>query len=244
MALTLFPRTPIAGFSAPSSRQWSPYTFPASIILATILLIVGIGIILLGRRIKTGIRLPHPGKSVRVVILVVWALSLIILLPIYIMRAQIFPGAIQTGPVFPITIASAAGTFVYLAYIYRREKIRTIMGNALLGAAAGPMVFEFLFDCIVLPQIKAPISSILIFFVPLFIAVLLTLTLLLLSTRTSITRYSAYSLGAMFIAFAAWAFVGFSYPSSLLPFLFNAISKVLSFVTVAALFSKKPVQTT
>jgi hypothetical protein len=41
----------------------------------------------------------------------------------------------------------------------------------------------------------------------------------------------------MFIVFAGWASVGFPYPSSLIPLLLNAISKVLSFVTVAALFS-------
>jgi hypothetical protein len=45
-----------------------------------------------------------------------------------------------------------------------------------------------------------------------------------------------FTLGAMFFVFAIWALFGFSYPSSPIPFAFNAVSKVLSFVAAITLF--------
>jgi uncharacterized protein YhhL (DUF1145 family) len=232
----------IGGIFAPSSGQWTPYIFPASVILAFILLMVGVGLILLGRRLKNRIKIPHYSKSLRTVVIVIWVLSLLILLWTYIMRKDVFPGAIQTGPVFPITIASAVGTFIYLAYLFRHDGIRAAFATGLLGAVVGPMVFELPFVCIVLPQTEAPTIDIITFFVPLFFAVLMTLSVLLLSSHIYLTRFSLYSVGALFIVFAGWALVGFSYPSSPIPFLLNAVSKILSFLTVAALFSKEPAQ--
>ena len=223
-----------------SNGQWIPYGFPTSVILSFVLGILGVGLVLLGRRLKNSVKLPYPGKPLRTVIILLWVLSLVVLLRIYLMRLDIFPGAIQSGPVFPITIASAVGTFIYLVHLFRHEGIAAALGNGLLGAAAGPMVFELPFDCVVLPQIKAPRIEIIIFFIPLFIAVFLTLSLLLVSKHVFITRYSIFSAGGMFIIFAGWALIGFSYPSSLIPLLLNAISKVLSFITVAALFSQGP----
>ena len=40
--------------------------------------------------------------------------------------------------------------------------------------------------------------------------------------------------------FAVWALVGFGYPSAPVPFAFNAISKLLAFVTVLTLFLPQP----
>jgi hypothetical protein len=45
------------------------------------------------------------------------------------------------------------------------------------------------------------------------------------------------AVGAMFIVFGVWALEGFSYPSSPVPFVLNAVSKILSFTTIIALFS-------
>jgi uncharacterized protein YhhL (DUF1145 family) len=127
--------------------QWSPYSFPTSLLLSFVLLIVGIGLVLLGRRLKNAVKVPHPGQRLKVAIIIIWVLSILILLRIYRIRAERFGGAVQTGPIFPITIASAVCTFAYLAYIYRREGILAALGNGFVGAAARPMVvFEFPFD--------------------------------------------------------------------------------------------------
>jgi hypothetical protein len=217
-------RTPVTGTFAVSYDQWSPYSFPTSLLLSLVLLIVGIGLVLLGKRLKNKVNVPHPGGVLKVAIIVIWVLSLFIFLQIYRTRVELFHGAVQTGPIFPITMASAVCTFVYLAYVSRPDGLMAALGNGLAGAAAGPMVFEFPFDCIVIPQAQVPTTYIIVFFAPLLFAVLTTFSLLLLCKRVSITRYSVYSLAAMLIVFAAWASAGFSYPSTRVPFTLNAIS--------------------
>ena len=237
MTMFFFSRNLIVTAVEASNAPWIAYHFPTSLLLACILLIVGIGLVLLGRRLKSRVQVPHPGGMLKLILIAVWVLSLSILLRGYLLRKRLFPGAIQSGPVFPITIALAICTFVYLAYIYRREGITTMLGNGFLGAAAGPMVFEFPFDLIVLPQVKAPTTYMIAFFVPLLVAVLLTLSVFMLSSRVSLTKYSLYSAGAMFKVLAAWALIGFSYPSEPASFILNAVAKVLSFISIAALFS-------
>ncbi len=244
-------QTIINSFKAPANTvtgSWKPYTFPGSVILFFILLIVGIGLIFLGRRLKNKVKVPHPGKVPKIAMIIVWILliSTYLFLIAKAMLTKLAAGgaAGQTGPIFPITLACAAATFIYVAYISRRDGIWAALGNGFVGAAAGPMVFEFPFDMIVIPQIKAPAAFLIAYFGPLDIAVLMTLSLLLLSRRVYITRYSMYALGAMFIVWAVWAWFGFSYPSTPISFTLNAISKVLSFITVAALFSTEPKQVT
>jgi len=237
LARLLSIRIPCAAPLAASGGQWRPYSFPNSLELSVILLIVGVGLLFLGTRLKKAIGVPHRGEQLKVVVVVIWALSIEALLLVYRGRTVRFDGGIQNGPIFPITIASAACTFAYLAYISRHDGFLAAVGNGVVGAAAGPMAFEFAFDWIVIPQVDAPPRYIVAFFVPLLIGVMTTLSLLLLCKCVSVTRYAVYSLGAMLIVFAAWALAGFSYQSKPAPFVLNAIAKVLSFVTVAALFS-------
>ena len=217
--------------------SWRLYSFPGSVILAFILLIIGIGFVFLGRMIKTSIRVPHPGKSFKIVMIVTWVILILGFLFLYFVSEKRTGRAVQNGPIFPITFTCAVVTFAYLVYISRRDGILNALGNAIAGAAAGPMIFEFPFDWIVIPQVNASLKYLIVFFTPLFVIALVTISLLLLSRRVSITRYSMYALGAMFIVFTVWALFGYSYPATPVPFLLNAISKVLGFISVAALFS-------
>jgi hypothetical protein len=234
----------INSFKAPANTviqgSWKPYTFPQSVILAFILLFVGIGLVILGNRLKHSLEVPHPGKKVKIALITVWAVLVLFIIGFIVFyrigRTGIGTGRTGTGPIFPITLACAVVAFIYIAYISRHDGILTAFGRAFVCAAAGPMIFEFPFDMIVIPQIIAPAKLLVAEFVPLDFAVLLTLSLLLLSRRVHITRYSIYVLGAMFIIFAVWASFGFAYPSSPIPFTLNAISKVLSFITIVFLF--------
>jgi hypothetical protein len=244
-------QTIIDSFKAPSTTHtggWKPYSFPQSIILAFILLIVGIGLLFLGKRLKHNIAVTHPGKKLKIAMIAVWALVILLILGVAVFNriSRTAIGTAQTGigPIFPITLACAAVTFIYLVYITRQAGILSALGNGFIGAASGPMIFEFPFDLIVIPQIKAPVAFLAVYFGTLDIAVLLTLSLLLLSKRVSITRYSLYALGAMFIVFAVWARFGYSYPSNPISFTLNAISKVLGFATVVALFCTGPKKST
>jgi len=240
----------IDSFEAPATTvirgNWKPYTFPQSVMLAFILLIAGIGLVFLGRRLKRSIEVPHPGKGLRIAMIAAWALVILFILGVVVFyrigRTSIGTGQAGTGPIFPITLACAAVAFIYVAYMSRHDGIWTALGRAFVCGAAGPMIFEFPFDMIVIPQIKASAIFFVAYFGPLDLAVLLTLSLLLLSKRVFVTRYSLYALGAMFTAFAVWAWFGFSYPSNPISFILNAISKVLGFISVAALFFAEPKQ--
>ena len=89
----------------------------------------------------------------------VWALLILFILGVVVFnrigRTAIGSGGTGIGPIFPITLACAAVAFIYIAYISRHDGILTAFGRAFVCAAAGPMVFEFPFDMIVIPQIKA-----------------------------------------------------------------------------------------
>jgi hypothetical protein len=63
-----------------------------------------------------------------------------------------------------------------------------------------------------------------------------TLALLPLSPLVRLSRAAFLAFALMLLIFAVWALFGFGYPSSPLPFSFNAASKVVAFVVVLSLF--------
>jgi hypothetical protein len=230
-------------FKASATRAaggWRPYSLPGSLILAIFLLVLGAGLILLGARLKSAVKVPRPGTALKIAIVAVWAILVSFFLFLYAVSDKTSPRAVQNGPIFPITISCAVLSFAYLLYATRHDGFLNAVGNGIVGAAVGPMIFEFPFDWIVIPQIQTSAVYLVAFFTPLFAIELSTLSLLPLCRRASITRYSLFSLGAMFIVFALWALEGFSSPSSPVSFILNAVSKVLSFTTAVALFSPAP----
>jgi hypothetical protein len=56
------------------------------------------------------------------------------------------------------------------------------------------------------------------------------------SPLTRVSRYTLFSLAAMFLVFAVWALFGFAYPSAPLSFAMNAVSKVICFVVAVTFF--------
>ncbi|HTY82030.1 MAG TPA: hypothetical protein VMB24_04545 [Dehalococcoidales bacterium] len=238
----------INSFRAPATTvtrgTWKPYSYPQTVILAAILLILGLGLALIGSRLKHSVDVPHPGKKLKIGMITGWAVVILFILGVVIFyrfgRTHIGTGQANIGPIFPVTLACAVVAFVYTAYIYRHDEFWTTFGRAFICAAAGPMIFEFPFDMIVMPQIKATATFLTAYFIPLDAAVLLTLSLLLLSRRVSISRYSMYALGAMFVVFAVWAWFGYSYPSNTISYACNAISKVLGFAAIVFLFRRGP----
>jgi hypothetical protein len=225
------------GSLATIGGAWTPYPVPETYLVALILGLVAIGLFLAARRMKKPIPLPRPGRILKGVIVIIWIVSLLFFLGVIRVIAEKTHNAPSTGPILPITIASAVFTFVYLAYVARKGGILSSLGNGFVGAVAGPMIFEFPFDLIVIPLLKIGPFALLIFFGPLFTIIFTTLALLLFSKRTAITKNSLYPLAAMFLVFALWALEGFSYPSNPISFTLNAASKVLSFITIIAMFS-------
>ena len=100
------------------------------------------------------------------------------------------------------------------------------------------MIFELPFVLIVMGTVKLTVFVALLFFLPLLLVTISTMSLLFLSRVTSLSNYTLLSLGGMFIIFSIWAFFGFAYPSDTLSFAMNGISKVFSFTTAITLFLK------
>ena len=75
-----------------------------------------------------------------------------------------------------------------------------------------------------------------LFFAPLFLIEITTLSLLTLSPMVKLSRAAFFSFASMLAVFAVWALSGFGYPSAPVPFTLNVVSKLLAFVTVLALF--------
>jgi len=219
---------------------WSSYTFPSTLLLSLVLILIGAGLILYARKMTKEIKLPHMGKIIGAIVVVIWAFSILTFLKINKDMAKYTGAAGNLGPIFPITIASAVCAFAYVAYMNRQDGLPRAVSRGFLAFIAGPMVFEFPFLLIVIPQVKAPLIPALIFLIPLFTIIFTTLAITLFSRKIAITKYSIYLYGAMILVFAVWALEGYSYPSNPAAFALNAISKVLGFASVAALFVTKP----
>jgi len=185
------------------------------------------------------VKLPKMGKVVGIIVLIIWAFSILTFLRINRNLARYTGSAGNLGPIYPITIITAVCTFAVVVYFSRRDGIISALGRGSLAFIAGPMVFEFPFLLIVIPRVRAPLVPELIFLIPLFTIIFTTLSMLLFSRKIAITKYSVYFYGVMILVFAIWGLEGYSYPSNPTSFLLNAVSKVLGFAAVAAMFVNK-----
>jgi hypothetical protein len=234
----MFPMLPIVQF------VWPSYKGLSAILLSLILFLIGAGLFLSARRMKREIKLPRMGKIVGGTILVIWAFSIIFFLRVNQILAQSLGGGQSLGPIFPITILSAVATFCYVAYVTRRGGLLPSLCNGFLAAIAGPMVFELPDVLIIIPLIKASLVAEIAYLVPLFTIVLTTLSLLLLSRKISLTKNSVYLFSAMLFVFSLWALDGYAYPTNPITFTLNAVSKILGFACIAAMFQKSPLAST
>jgi hypothetical protein len=229
---------------------WAPYTGTDPILLAALLLAIGAAFGYLGVRLRSSIKPARPGRTISVFMVLIWVVSLVaffvdsITYGFLLEKANlvaVYQSYTAPNPVSPITEASAAVTFVIILLLTRRHGFKVALLSAFVGAVSAPMIFELPFDLIVLNRIyppipPAPIIFRLLFFLPLFLVELSTMSFLTFSPLTRLSKYTLFSLAGFFVVFAVWAAFGFSYPSDPLDTAFNDISKVLSFVTAITLF--------
>jgi hypothetical protein len=232
---------PILGMVADPSLGlilWNAYSGYTADLLALLLFVVGAALVVIGGRLKHGVKLPMPGRTLKVVIVLIWVLSILIVLRLFRIVARDTGQSVgNVGPVFPITLASAICSFLFIAYVSRRDGLTGALGRAFAGAAAGPMVFELPFVLIIMFSVTTPIRSGLLLLVVFLVVILTTLALPAFSSRFALTNDFFYVLGAMFLVFAAWALLtGFAPPSDPLSFSLNAVSKVLGFAALDAAF--------
>jgi hypothetical protein len=106
---------------------------------------------------------------------------------------------------------------------------------------AAAAIFELPFDLIIWTRIYPPVPPDpalyrAMFFVPLVLVELTTLSLLTMTPMVKLSRTTVFCLALMLLVFAVWALAGFGYPSAPVPLAMNVVSKILAFVTALSLF--------
>jgi len=231
---------------------WAPYAGTDAVALTVVLLIVGLFIAFLGTRLKTPLGTKRPSRTTIVLVILIWVLAILaflvdssaylryVLLLLKYNLLTISKSTAAPNPISSVTELSAVVTFVLIAYLTRKHGIKVALLSAFVGAAVGPMIFELPFDLIVFNMtIALPPSPTLfraLYFLPLFLTELSTMLLVTFSPLARLSKYTMFSLAAMFLVFSAWASIGFPYPSDPLPTLLNDVGKVLSFVVAITLF--------
>jgi hypothetical protein len=226
------------------SGTWAPYSGTDAILLTVILLIVAAAFALLGTRLRMPLAPARPGKVTIIFIVLIWIVSLLAFLVDSVSYGVILKDAnlvaayesyTAPNPISPLTDVSAIIAFVIIVVLTRKHGLKLSLFSALAGAASAAMIFELPFDLIVLNRIYPPIPPApllfrLLFFLPLFLVELSTMSFLTFSPLTRLNKYTMFSLAGFFLVFAIWAAFGFSYPSNPLDTAFNDVSKVLCFV--------------
>jgi hypothetical protein len=229
---------------------WAPYTGTDAALLAALLLTIAAAFAYLGVRLRASIAPARPGKATCAFMVLIWVVSLVafvvdsITYGLVLQQANLvatYRSYTAPNPVTPVTEASAAATFVIIVLLTRKHGLKVALLSAFVGAASAPMIFELPFDLIVLNRIYPPIPPTptifrLLFFLPLFLVELSTMSFLTFSPLTRLSRYTLFSLAGFFVVFVVWAAFGFAYPSDPLDTGFNDISKVLCFVVAITFF--------
>ncbi len=226
--------------------EWVPYSGNSAIILGVVLLVIAAIFTFLGLKLRNSLQVKMPGKAVGGVLVVVWFLSLLtwlVNIGVYVILLQQakFTGTIPDNPITKFTLSFAFLSFFLIFQINVEKGAKVAFGSAILAAMAGPMVFELPFDLIVMGRTYPPIPpdpTVLraLFFFPLFLVELTTMSLLFFSPLFKVTKYTLYSLAGMFLVFAIWGFLSFSFAYTTEFLILNVVAKALAFVVVVTLF--------
>jgi hypothetical protein len=226
---------------------WVSYGGSARIWLAIVLLAVAGGLAYAGTRLPLPVGPARPGRVAVISMLVAWVLAIATFLvgvSVYVLQERHVMAHVAhtapTDPITPVTLIGVGATF-FIILISSSQGPGTRLAGAVIGALAAPMVFELPFDLIIMARIYPPVPPDpalyrALFFLPLFLIEITTLSLLAFSALVKLRRPTFFSLALMFIVFAAWSLAGFGYPSTPLLIALNAAAKILAFVVTLSLF--------
>src|SRR5215469_2074196 len=225
---------------------WISYGGTARIALAIVLLAAAGGVAYAGTRLALPARAPRPGQAAANFMLAAWAIAVTAFLAcasayVHQARRDHLLHARPPDPITPVTFISVGVTFIIIVLLSGSYDWPVRLAGAAIGALAAPMIFEFLFDLIVMARTYPPISPDpalyrVQFFAPLFLIEITTVSLLTLSPMVKLPRVTFFSFAAILAVFAVWGLSGFGYPSAPLPYALNVASKILAFVTTLSLF--------
>jgi hypothetical protein len=228
-----------------AAAHWVSYGGGAAICLAIVLLVVAGGFASAGRRLRVPLKLKRPEGAVAGFMIAIW------LLTIYTDGINAYVYGLHVKEAYPGFVAArlrvgtfvdALVTFLVILYLTRRWGWKVALASAVIGTAAAPMIFKLPFDLIVMARTNPPISTHpmlyrQLFFLPLFLVELSTISLLTLLPSVRLTAYACHAVAGMFVVFAVWAAFGFAFPAEPLPLVLNVISKILCFVAAIMLFA-------
>ena len=229
---------------------WASYSGSAKIMLALVLLAAAGGVTYAATRLPLPVRPARPGEAATSFMVVAWGFAIALFaacVATYVKaahREHVFH-APPVDPITPVTLSCVGVIFVIILLVSARSLgWRVALGSAAIGALAAPMIFEFPFDLIVMARTYPPIPPHpalyrVLFFAPLFLIEVLTLSLLTLSPAVRLSKAAFFSFALMLAVFAVWGLFGFAYPSAPAPITFNVVSKILAFVVTLSLFLPK-----
>jgi hypothetical protein len=226
--------------------EWVPFSGSSAVILGSILLAITAILVFLGFKVEKSLKVKAPGRAVTGVMIAVWILSILtffVNVGVYslLMTQASLTGTIPNNPITKFTLSFALLSLLIVFFTNRKKGWKVAILSAVLAAMAGPMFFELPFDLIVMGRTYPPIPpdpTVLraLFFFPLFLVELTTMSLLFLSPLFGVTKYTLYCLAGMFFAFAIWGFFGFSFAYTTEFLILNVAAKAMAFVTVVTLF--------
>ena len=226
------------------AAHWISYGGGAAIYLAIVLFVVAGGFAYAGRRLRAPLKVIRPEGAAVGFMIAIWLLAIYtVLVATYVYGLQVkqaYPGFVPAR-VRVGTFVDALVTFFVILALTRRWGWKVALASAVIGTAAAPMIFELPFDLIVMARTNPPIPTHpmlyrQLFFLPLFLVELSTISLLTLLPSVRVTAYACYAVAGMFVVFAVWAAFGFAFPAEPLPLALNVISKILCFVAAIMLF--------
>jgi hypothetical protein len=232
--------------------MWASYGTRGAVGLAVVLIVVTGAVSYVGARLRNPINIGGTGRTAGVLMVIIWALAICtfqVTFNVYVAQTKqvhlisALPrglGVLRYAAFHVGTLPDAAVTFFIILYLTRGYGWKVALGSAFVGTAAAPMFFELPFDLIVMsrtfPIPPNPALYRALFFLPLFMLELSTISLLTLLPSVRITRHVLFALGGMFAVFGVWAVFGFGPPTAPLPWTLNIISKMLCFLTAIMLF--------
>ena len=226
---------------------WVSYSGSARPILAIVLLAAAGVLVYAAIRLRRPVRLPRPSSVQTACMLLAWGLAGVAFLACLAANvsqevrehiAKPPPG----DPITPVTVTAAVAVFLVVCIAAPAPYGRwTRMSSGAIAAMAAAGVFELPFDLVIWTRIYPPVPPDpalyrALFFAPLVLVELTTLSLLALSPMVKLSRTAFLGLALMLLVFAVWALAGFGYPSTPVSFAMNVVSKILAFVTALSLF--------
>jgi hypothetical protein len=226
------------------SSPWINYSGTAEIVLVAVLVAAAGAVAYAAIRLPLPARPPRPGWIATIIIAGAWVLAIIALVAcVHVYLTQASEAGFEHHPrpddVTPVTLLGTAVLFAVIAIAQRARGWGVALGSAVVGAAAGPWIFEVPFDLIIMARTHPVIDPGLyrvVLFGPLILTGILTVALVSLSPAVRVRRATLWCLAGMLAVFAAWGLFGFSYPSAPGPLALNDLSKILALVTALTLF--------